>query len=121
MVRLHGLKVEFLINGQTAVELTDPDHSEVQGEVTRYIEAGSGDLFALRCTIPAGFVAFPPDEHLSFKLELDGETRRTLSNKPRQKIERVLLIDAGFFKTNSGPSLRAFKVADLQTHGQSIW
>ena len=117
MVRLHDLEVEFLINDQPAEELKDPTLDDVQDEVTRYIQADAGALFAFRCTIPPGYSTFGPCSSLSFKLVLDGVWRRSCNSFLRRDQFTPLLIDGGHYKTDTGMSLRAFKFADLHTHG----
>ena len=121
MVILKGLEVEFLISGQPAEEHDDPAFPDesIQDEVSRYVQAEADASFAFRCVMPAGHVLSLSNTHLSFDLYLDSALRRSRSKCLRKGVKVEELIDGGYYKTTSGPSLRALKFANLHTHGKT--
>jgi hypothetical protein len=65
-----GVKVEIIVNGRPLQEYADQDHGETSPTtMTRFVEAQSGQEFAIRYTITRPFPKYP----VRFDILLDGQ------------------------------------------------
>lgn len=67
---LPGVEVAITVNGQDLREYIDPDLDEDDRTTTRYIEAASGQAFAIQTKVPKGFKFVA--NSLVFRMHIDG-------------------------------------------------
>lgn len=123
MVRIGEIEVQFLIEGEVAIEHPDtqPDDGDIKDTLSTYIEATTGLSFGVRYTVHKDYLFAPAIDFLGFEIHIDGHSLPEQVIAKSECQNRIVTKD--FFPTAStevrGGKMRTVVFGNLDTLGRA--